>query len=201
MVSLERVKYHVYEIIHFFRIYLYICHVYLCRHKSVASESIIVLQSQSCCLETMVLKIKTARVCSVNVLVLNDVARVVTKTAYREHIKPSLYRLHWLPVKERIDFKLSTLVHKSINSFLPAYLSDQISFYQPSRNLRSSNQLRLNVPWTRTKLAERSFAVAASRIWNNLPLDITMLSSQSINIFKSNLKTHFFKIAYKDFIH
>ena len=131
----------------------------------------------------------------------NDVARVVTKTAYREHIKPSLYRLHWLPVKERIDFKLSTLVHKSINSFLPAYLSDQISFYQPSRNLRSSNQLRLNVPWTRTKLAERSFAVAASRIWNNLPLEITMLSSQSINIFKSNLKTHFFKIAYKDFIH
>ena len=43
--------------------------------------------------------------------VQNAAARLITRTGIREHITPSVLReLHWLPVRQRIDFKLS-LIH------------------------------------------------------------------------------------------
>ena len=38
--------------------------------------------------------------------VQNVAARIVTLAAKREHISPVLYKLHWLPVQERIVFKI-----------------------------------------------------------------------------------------------
>jgi len=35
-----------------------------------------------------------------------------------------LRQLHWLPVKQRIDFKLAVLVYKSLHGFAPPYLSE-----------------------------------------------------------------------------
>ena len=36
----------------------------------------------------------------------NTMARVVTNTSTFEHITPILKKLHWLPIKQRIDYKL-----------------------------------------------------------------------------------------------
>jgi len=44
----------------------------------------------------------------------NAVARLVTGTRWRNHNSPVLSRLHWLPVKQRVVFKLATLVFKSL---------------------------------------------------------------------------------------
>ena len=41
-----------------------------------------------------------------------------------EHIQPALRRLHWLPVRKRVDFKLATLVYQALHGLLPSYLSD-----------------------------------------------------------------------------
>ena len=38
--------------------------------------------------------------------VQNSAARIVTKTAPREHITPVLEELHWLPVDRRIEYKI-----------------------------------------------------------------------------------------------
>ena len=35
-----------------------------------------------------------------------------------------LCALHWLPIRERIDYKILTLVFKSLNNQAPAYLQD-----------------------------------------------------------------------------
>jgi len=43
--------------------------------------------------------------------VQNAAARLITKTGRREHITPVLRELHWLPVRQRIDFKLAVLVY------------------------------------------------------------------------------------------
>ena len=37
-----------------------------------------------------------------------------------------LLALHWLPVQERIEFKILTLVYKCITGEAPAYLMDMI---------------------------------------------------------------------------
>ena len=41
---------------------------------------------------------------------------------------------------------------------------------------------------------ERAFSVAAPRLWNKLPLQIRLSSSEAV--FKTNLKTHLFRRAF-----
>ncbi len=64
----------------------------------------------------------------------------------------------------------------------------------PTRSLRSADQLSLNVPKTKRKLrGDHAFAVAAPKLWNDLPLSIRQASS--LSLFKSTLK-HIFSLAF-----
>jgi len=42
-----------------------------------------------------------------------------------EHITPALRQLYWLPVRRRVDFKISTLVYSSLAGTAPVYLADE----------------------------------------------------------------------------
>ena len=88
-------------------------------------------------------------------------------------LSPILQQLHWLPVKFRIDFKILMLTYKALNNQAPDYISELLTLYKPSRALRSSCQMLLVVPKTKTKLyGDRSFAASAPILWNALPVDI-----------------------------
>lgn len=129
-------------------------------------------------------------------LVQNAAARLLTGTRKRDHITPVLSALHWLPVQFRIDFKLLLIVFKVLNGLAPSYLVDLLHYHTPSRALRSSNQMLLDVPRARLKTrGDRAFAVAAPRLWNSLPAHIR--SAQTLAIFKSLLKTHLFSLAFE----
>ena len=54
--------------------------------------------------------------------VQNAAARLVTGTSRYSHITPVLYKLHWLPVKERITFKLSVMAFKAIHGLASSYI-------------------------------------------------------------------------------
>ena len=41
-----------------------------------------------------------------------------------EPLDPWPNGLHWLPVKQRVDYKLATLVYKSLRGQAPSYLVD-----------------------------------------------------------------------------
>ena len=43
-------------------------------------------------------------------VVQNSAARLIMRVRQREHITPILFALHWLPVRQRIQFKILTLV-------------------------------------------------------------------------------------------
>ncbi len=127
--------------------------------------------------------------------VQNTAARIICLTTKRDHITPSLKFLHWLPVKYRIDFKILCMVYKCLHGQAPQYLCDLITEYVPARALRSQHQLLLTVPKPRhPSIGQRSFNYAAATLWNSLPTDIKL--SKSLNIFKSQLKTLFFRTAY-----
>jgi hypothetical protein len=123
--------------------------------------------------------------------VQNSLARaVVPSTKRSDHITPTLIKLHWLPLKQRIDFKIATITYKTLQNNKPSYLLDLLKPYTPSRSLRSSNTHLLEVPFIKTALGRRSFSFAAPTIWNSLPLPLR--TSQSLQIFTSKLKTHLF---------
>ena len=128
-------------------------------------------------------------------LVQNCAARVVMRRSKYEHIKPILLELHWLPVPQRILFKILLLTYKALNGLAPAYISDLLSRYIPARQLRSSTQFLLKVPTSNLKTyGDRAFSVCAPKLWNSLPLNVRL--SSGIASFKSNLKTYLFKQAF-----
>ena len=121
----------------------------------------------------------------------NWAARLIFEVRRSHPAQPLLNSLHWLPIQQRIIFKLLLFVYKSLNNKAPIYISDCLTVYTPNRNLRSSSDnLQLKYPLTRTQAGDRTFTVAASKEWNNLPLYIR--KSVSVNTFKKALKTHLF---------
>ena len=127
-------------------------------------------------------------------LAQNAAARILTKTRKFEHITPVLKELHWLPVRERIQFKLLILTWKSLNGIAPQYLSNLLVPYNPTRALRSSDKHLLVVPRTSSSLGGRAFSAVAPSLWNWLPFDIRCCDS--FQSFKNLLKTHLYNKAY-----
>ena len=79
-------------------------------------------------------------------LVQNTAARIVTYTRKYDHITPTLIKLHWLPIQQRIKFKLLLLVYKGLNGLVPSYVSSLLLFCTCTRSLRSSDKELLQVP-------------------------------------------------------
>lgn len=128
-------------------------------------------------------------------LVQNAAARLLTGTRRRDHITPVLSSLHWLPVVFRIQFKMLLLVFKSLHNLAPSYLTDLLILHTPGRALRSADQLLLDCPRSRLKTrGDRAFSVAGPKLWNSLPLNIR--AANSVDSFKSLLKTHLFALAF-----
>ena len=126
----------------------------------------------------------------------NTAARVVTKTKKFDHVSHIMRDLHWLPVRDRIVYKVLILTFKALHGEAPNYISNMVIRYVPPRNLRSSSKNQLEVPKVKTKLyGERAFAAASPNLWNSLPKNIT--NCDDMNVFKSMLKTFLFSNAYK----
>ena len=127
----------------------------------------------------------------------NSAARVITNSKKYDHITPILETLHWLPVEERIEFKIAVLTYKCMQNVAPSYLCDLIKPYEPSRTLRSIDQKLLIIPRTHTKtLGTKSFYFSAPTVWNSLPLEIR--NSETTDIFKQNLKTYLFTMYFRN---
>ena len=75
--------------------------------------------------------------------VQNAAARLVTGMGRREHITPVPRQLHWLPVRQRVSFKLATLVYRSLAGTAPTYLSNdcRLTTSVGGRPLRSADSM------------------------------------------------------------
>ena len=120
--------------------------------------------------------------------VQNAAARLVMDVGKYSHITPVLYDLHWLP----IHFKV---IHRQA----PTYLSSLVSVKSKSYySLRSNCSTLLDPPRGKMLviLGGRSFQAAVLQLWNALPSRLREVTS--VETFKKNLKTFFFKKAFPD---
>ena len=128
-------------------------------------------------------------------LLQNAAARLVTRSKKCVHITPILRELHWLPISERIKFKILLIVFKTMNNQGPAYLSELISLYVPPRALRSGHKCLLRTVKSRTAdYGSRAFSNAAPLLWNQLPDNLRFL--RNIDAFKTGLKTFLFSLHF-----
>ena len=126
----------------------------------------------------------------------NWAAKLIFLAKKRDHASPYLKKLHWLPVQQRIYFKIATYIFKCLAGLAPQYLNSLISLYTTDREgLRSAaDTTRLHEPKFNRhcfqSAAGKAFSLAAPRIWNNIPVSVR--SPTSLTTFKKGLKTHLF---------
>ena len=129
--------------------------------------------------------------------VFHAAARLVLELRPRDHVTSALKALHWLPVRQRIDYKLCMLVHKSSIGHAPEYLTNMLTpcvDVSSKAALRSHNSGDYVVPRTALKFGVRAFSVAAPRAWNRLPTTLKFM--RCTDTFRRHLKTFLFNIAY-----
>ena len=126
----------------------------------------------------------------------NSAARLVSRAKKSDHITPILKHLHWLPIQSRIHYKVIFTIFKAIHGLCPAYISELLVPYIPSRLLRSSSQHLLTInPGKMKSYGERAFACGGPKLWNALPFSLR--SNTKLESFKKCLKTYLFESSFQ----
>ena len=101
--------------------------------------------------------------------------------------------LHWLPLEQRIEYRIAALVWRCSLGIAPSYLRElscPVLSARGSRSLRSSEQGLLLVPFARTSTRQRrAFSVVGPSTWNSLPQALRLLPRTLSSTFFSHLKT------------
>jgi len=112
----------------------------------------------------------------------------------------SLVSFHCLKVPERVQYKLATIVYRSLNGKAIHYLAAdlrRLSNMPSRRRLRSSLTHQLDIASRSVHCAtvgDRTFAVAGARLWNSVPPDI--VACDTLHRFRRELKTFLFRQSY-----
>ena len=111
-------------------------------------------------------------------------ARLIFRTTRSAHVTPMLHSLHWLPIEQRIKYKLSLLCFKIISHQAPIYLSELLHLFTSFQQLHSSTDTRVfRIPSFQTKsCGQHSFSYQAPVIWNQLPVAIILPLSVLLNL-------------------
>ena len=132
--------------------------------------------------------------------VQNRAARIVVNSTGKCNVTAILKELHWLPIAQRINYKVALTTFKVLTVNQPSYIRSMLNISVPKRVLRSSsNGVLLDVPFCKTATASRAFSCYAPKLWNTfaqLLRDSVSLErgtgAVSLDSFQCMLKTFFF---------
>src|SRR6218665_837505 len=107
--------------------------------------------------------------------------------------------LHWLPIRQSIEYRVASMVWRCQLGLAPTYVIDLCRPVLGSRNgrsLRSSERGLLSVPFARTTIMQtRTCSVVAPTVWNSLPPALRLLPSTLSGTFYNQFKTVLFDPA------
>ena len=135
------------------------------------------------------LKVTLKRVQSI----LNRAARLIYSLPPQVPTTPFLMKLHWFPVKARVEFKICLITFRALKFNQPLYIRELLSLppVEPVMSLRSSDDLyHLCEPRVvgESNFANRSFSYVAPRLYNKLPLSLKQI--KSVDTLRNSL-SHF----------
>ena len=124
--------------------------------------------------------------------VQNVAARLILMAPRHHHSTTLLQKLHWLPISERIKYKVACMCFHAINGSGLTYLSELLHMYSLSRTLRTSSDSRMLkfLQYKRKTHGFRTFTYFGPYVWNSLPQDIRQCSTFPFS--KTKLKTFLF---------
>lgn len=122
-------------------------------------------------------------------------ARVILDAHIRTPTTTLLKTLRWMPVRDRIDYKRSILIYKSLNSLAPTYCVGLFKRVMDvnSRSTRLSdnpNKLYIN-PNLKKGHIQKTIAVCGAHKWNGLDYHVT--SAPTLQTFKTRYMANYYK--------
>ena len=126
--------------------------------------------------------------------VQNNAARLIFRTTRSAHVTPMLHSLHWLPIEQRIKYKLSLLCFNCSRSFLLRLPSTFQNFF--TFTLPPGSSSLLQTPKCLEYHPSEQSPVVSTLSLNRLQLSGTntlFLSTILVSSFKSSLKTFILK--------
>ena len=134
--------------------------------------------------------------------VLRAAARLVQQKRKFDSISTDIRdKLHWLPIRQRIEFKICVLVYRCLHGTAPDYLAEMLTLTADVPALQRHRSAALGTlvpPMTVGALyGPRSFRSAAPKLWNpnSLPLN-SRNSNLTLIMFKRQFTTVLFERAY-----
>ena len=133
--------------------------------------------------------------------VLNKSVRFIFNIRKREHVTPYLFKLHFLPIRFRINFKVCLLAFKIKEKISPDYLIETFQNFEPTTaiSLRPGHgrdgDMFESFP---IFMKNRTLFCKLVQKWNELPLKMRKI--ESLNKFKTELKTYYFKLAFPNLV-
>ena len=126
-------------------------------------------------------------------LIMNRCIRFVYNIKFRQHVSPFYKKIHFLPIRKRIQFKACLLAHKIFYRSAPEYLNQEFHPYVPQLEMQLRRQtgrdpLMFDTSGDHIKGKQIYFQIR--REWNALPLQIREL--EQVGQFKKKLKTELF---------
>ena len=124
---------------------------------------------------------------------LQRVARFVLDLKPHDHVTHALRELHWFPVVQRIEYKLSPCAHGPDWSGAGLHHQPAHAGHQHSITLftRASSNGDLFQP----RIGDRAFSVAAPRAWNRLSTELKLMRSSTAT-FRRHLKCFLCRTAH-----
>ena len=111
----------------------------------------------------------------------------------RDSLLPYYERCHILPIECRVQYKLCLTVYKVLNNIAPVYLKSLFHIYVPSNDsLRSASD---NLRIVTDRGCDKTISSKTCIAWNSLPLNLR--ACPSLKIFRKNLKTIYYEIAFE----
>jgi len=126
--------------------------------------------------------------------VQNQLARVVLQMPWSASATDAWRQLHWLPVTQRIVFKIATVTYHARQSGQLVYLCSELEDYRPTWNSRSPSAPLLNRPHVNDVFSSCAFSVSAPTVWNSLQSRTRL--SETYATFRNRLKTELFQKSY-----
>ena len=120
----------------------------------------------------------------------NSCARLIYNRGKYDHVTMLFAELHWLPIKQRIIFKILLFVYKIFIDNCPLYLKECVTIADVENRLLQVNRVN-------TTYGDRAFTNCAPKLWNALPVYVKQ--SNTLSIFKGQLK-HYFFINFTEFL-
>ena len=117
-------------------------------------------------------------------------ARLILMAPHYHYSTPLLIKLHWLPIPERIKYKVACMCFHAINGSGPTYLFELLHIYTPSCTLRSSSDSHM------LKIQQYKHKTHGFRTFTYLDpmfgIHSHIRQCSTLTSFKTNLKTFLF---------